>query len=66
MTHDLCCAAQGWQLFVEETGRNPDMVVFASALWDIARWCLDVHTCVRQVGGVVSFVARSGVCLELG
>ena len=36
---DHCvCLCQGWQTFTQETGRDPDMVVFASALWDIARW----------------------------
>ena len=30
-------AAQGWDVFVNNTGRVPDMVIFSCALWDLAR-----------------------------
>ena len=30
-------AMQGWDMFLNETKAEPNMVVFASALWDVAR-----------------------------
>ena len=37
--------SQGWKTFMDLAGQEPDMIVFASALWDIARCSslCDVH-----------------------
>ena len=39
------CGLQGWDMFVNETQHEPNVVVFASALWDIARRASPAKAC---------------------